>query len=83
MVYCLRFTVGYFYELLTISVTNSLIKCEFPFRNPHFFEYHSLYFPPKLHDTLSHHGVGNFHEAGNVSTLHIVDVTISLGTILL
>ena len=35
-----------------------------------------------LHNALSHHGISNLHEAGYVSTLHVVDVTISLSTIL-
>ena len=35
-----------------------------------------------LDDALSHHGLGNLHEAGHVGTLHVVDVAILLSTIL-
>ena len=35
-----------------------------------------------LDDTLSNHGFGNAHEAGDVGTLHIVDGTVSLLTVL-
>ena len=35
-----------------------------------------------LENTLSHHGVSYLHESGNVGTLDIVDVTVSLCTIL-
>ena len=27
-------------------------------------------------DALAHHGVGNFHEAGDVGAFHIVDITV-------
>ena len=33
---------------------------------------------PSLHNALRHHGVGNLHEAGDVSTLHVVDVAVLL-----
>ncbi len=39
-------------------------------------------FLSSLYDALSHHGIGNLHEAGYVSTLYIVDVAISLSTVL-
>lgn len=35
-----------------------------------------------LYDTLSHHGVGNLHEACNIGTLHVVDIAISLCAVL-
>lgn len=32
----------------------------------------------RLVDTLAHHGVGNFHEAGDVCALHVVDISVGL-----
>gem|GEM_PF-6053006 len=33
-------------------------------------------------NALSHHGLGNLHEAGHVGTLHVVDIAVGLGTVL-
>ena len=35
-----------------------------------------------LYDTLCEHCIGNLHEAGNVGTLDVVDLTVGLGTVL-
>ena len=35
-----------------------------------------------LHDTLCHHSFCHLHESGNVSTFHVVHITISFSTIL-
>ncbi len=32
--------------------------------------------------TLSHHGVGNFHEAGDIGALHVVDIAVRFGAVL-
>lgn len=29
-------------------------------------------------DALTHHGVGNFHEAGDVGAFHVVDIAVGL-----
>ena len=34
-----------------------------------------------LYNTLGHHGVGHFHETGDVCTLHVVDVAVCFSTI--
>ena len=34
------------------------------------------------HNTLCHHGLGNLHESGNVCALHIVYISVGLGTVL-
>ena len=35
-----------------------------------------------LYNALSHHSLGNLHEAGHVGTLHVVDVAVLLSTVL-
>ena len=35
-----------------------------------------------LYDSLSHHSLCNFHEAGNVCALHVVYIAVSLCTVL-
>ena len=37
---------------------------------------------PKSDHTLSHHGIGNFDEAGHVGALHVVDVAVGACAIL-
>ena len=34
------------------------------------------------YDALSHHGLGNLHEACHVGTLHVVDIAVRLGAVL-
>lgn len=41
------------------------------------FEY-GLYGDWLLDDALTHHGVGDFHEAGDVGALHVVDIAVGL-----
>ena len=38
----------------------------------------SEFFIDGLYDTLSHHSMSYLHETGDVSTLHVVDVTVGL-----
>ena len=35
----------------------------------------------KLYDTLCHHSFCNFHEACDISTFDVVDITIFIGTV--
>ena len=36
----------------------------------------------QLNNTLSHHSMSNLHETSDVSTIHVVDITIGFSTIL-
>ena len=34
-----------------------------------------------LDNSLTHHGMGYFHETGNISAFHIVNVTVRFGSV--
>lgn len=81
--YPCRFLFAYMYYRIPFSKgTNSYFFLLFAGTNSQVTDFLRNICFGLLNDALCHHRVGNLHEAGDISALHVVDIAVRLCTVL-